>query len=238
MFPLESGPRVNEGERCAESAWNVVKLSPTLSCCERHGSLKECIAASARRSLCFPLYRHFGLAVAVLGDVAAVLRLGRAAVVKQLIEAAACMADGGRHVLNQLYLEPYAAWAQRASEGRLQSLAEAVEAEAGRLTKADIELELEETEEAARITLAEEEEAEVALKLQGLDLGQTRVADGDSDDDSSSSSGSSTESSSSGGGSSDDDDDKIDKIDKIDNVKNDEGGLESEKASERRKDTT
>ena len=30
--------RVNEGERCAESAWNVAKLSPTLSCCERHAS--------------------------------------------------------------------------------------------------------------------------------------------------------------------------------------------------------
>ena len=224
MFPLESGPRVNEGERCAESAWNVVKLSPTLSCCERHGSLKECVAASARRSLCFPLYRHFGLAVAVLGDVAAVLRLGRAAVVKQLIEAAACMADGGRHVLNQLYLEPYAAWAQRVDERRLQSLAEALEVEAGKLTKSDLDLELEETEEAARLTLAEEEEAEVALKMKGMHLGQ-RVADGDSDDDSSSSGSSSTESSGSSDCSDDDDD-----------VNDDKGGTQSERANECRKD--
>ena len=214
--------RVNEGERCAESAWNVAKLSPTLSCCERHASLRECVAASVRRSLCFPLYRHFGLALAVLGDVAAVLRLGRAAVVGQLLEAAALMADEGRHVLNQLYLEPYAAWAQRVDERRLQSLAEAVEAEAGRLTRADLDLELEETEEAARLTLAEEEEAEVARKLQGMDLGR-RVADGDSDDDTSSSSGSSSTGSSCSSDSSDDDD-----VEKE--------GAENEKAKECRQD--
>ena len=194
--------RVNEGERCAESAWNVAKLSPTLSCCERHDSLPACVAASLRRSLCFPLFRHFGLSAAALRDVAAVLRLGRTAVVKQLLEATACMAADGRHVLNQLYLEPYAAWVQRgAGERRLWSLAEAVEAECARVGKADLELELVEVEEAARLTLAEEEEVEVARRLQGMDI---RVAEGDSDDDSSSS-GSSSESSSSS--SSDDEDD-------------------------------
>jgi protein SHQ1 len=205
LFGVCYDSRVTEGERCTESAWNMAKLSPTLACCERHDTIKECVVAAMRRSLCFPLYRHFDLAAEVVQDVAAVLQVGRVAVVRQLLEAMSCMADEGRYVFNQLYLEPYAVWVQSVGEKRLQSLGKAVEDVLKETVKADLGMELEEIEDAAQLTMREEED-DMAKMMLGMNLsggvgdGDSRVAENDSDDsdseDSSSSCSSSSEDSS------------------------------------------
>ena len=213
IFGICYDDRVNEGEPCAESAWNMAKLSATLSCCDRLDSLRECVLASMRRSLCFPLYRYFDLSLAVFRDVACVLRVGRVAVVKLLLEAMSCMTEDGRHVFNQLYLEPYAVWVQSVSEQKLKSLAEAVEDIVGKIEKDHLDLELVELEHAAKLTLQEEEEEEaMARRLQGISLDQNRVAANDSDDDSSDSSSSSSDTSSSSSDQSSDESEEGEKV--------------------------
>ena len=60
-----------------ESAWTVCKLSPTLSWLEvHHGSVHEVIHSCLRRSLCYPLYRHWQLSLAVLQDTRDIFRIG------------------------------------------------------------------------------------------------------------------------------------------------------------------
>ena len=60
-----------------ESAWTICKLSSTLSWLELfHGGLHEVVYCSLRRALCFPLYRHWELALAVLQDTRDLFHLG------------------------------------------------------------------------------------------------------------------------------------------------------------------
>lgn len=55
--------------------------------------------ASARRSLCFPLYRHWQLTQRVLQDVREILLLGRHAVLKAMLVRLGGL-GGGQHLLN------------------------------------------------------------------------------------------------------------------------------------------
>ena len=56
-----------------ESGWTVQKLASTLSCGERFTHIKQVVVATLRRTLCYPLYRNFRLALAVWDDVSALL---------------------------------------------------------------------------------------------------------------------------------------------------------------------
>ena len=42
-----------------ESGWTIQKLASTLSCGERFTNLKQVVVASLRRTLCYPLFRHY-----------------------------------------------------------------------------------------------------------------------------------------------------------------------------------
>uniref|UniRef100_A0A0P4WGY2 Protein SHQ1 homolog n=1 Tax=Scylla olivacea TaxID=85551 RepID=A0A0P4WGY2_SCYOL len=68
--------RITLGENSVESAWNVAKLSSTLSWLDSFTSLKDVAVSSIRRSLTFPLVRNWLLAQQVLKDTAHVLSLG------------------------------------------------------------------------------------------------------------------------------------------------------------------
>ena len=60
-----------------ESAWNICKLSPTLSWLEVfRGSVHEVVYCCLRRSLTYPLFRHWQLAMAVLQDTRDIFHLG------------------------------------------------------------------------------------------------------------------------------------------------------------------
>ena len=188
--------RVFGEEHTSESGWNVSKLSATMTCCQRFDSLADCVVTCMRRALCYPLYRHVGLAKQVWADVSDLLRAGRTAVVKALLDLVPVLVEAadGRHVFNQLYVEPYATWAQGASPAMLESLAAALADAVARTTKSDVGLELEEIEQAARLVLEEEEEekdaaaAKVSKRLGALSLDERNLAAAaDSDDDSASS---------------------------------------------------
>ena len=149
-----------------------------------------------RRSLIYPLHRHWSLSLVVAGDVVQLLRLGPAAVVKGLLEVhRQFQLTEGHYIHNQLYIESYIVWVQSVSQDRLASLAEAVEAAAGELEKEEVGLELVELEEAAGMVVREEEE-EQKVEMLTRTVGAIRV-ESDSDDSDESDSDDDTESESS-----------------------------------------
>ena len=56
----------------------IRRLSATLSWLDPPDSVHAAALGAVRRALCYPLYRHWRLALAVVADVAALLRLGLA----------------------------------------------------------------------------------------------------------------------------------------------------------------
>ena len=73
------------GPDCVELGWSCAKLSSSLSCLARFSSAKSLLVTSIRRSLCYPLYRHYDLGVQVWKDVITILHIGTAAVLKCLL---------------------------------------------------------------------------------------------------------------------------------------------------------
>ena len=124
-------------------------LSSQLSWLDGHQSLAGAAAACARRSLCLPLLRHWSLTLAVLADVARLLRLGRGAVLAVLLRCRQMLlrSDDG-HLLNRVWLDDYCVWLQQLPCRQLAALAE----EVGRieLQKADVGWPLAEYEALAR----------------------------------------------------------------------------------------
>ncbi|XP_063234378.1 protein SHQ1 homolog isoform X2 [Bacillus rossius redtenbacheri] len=192
--------RTTLGEDTSESAWTINKLSSTLSWLQSFGTAQDVAEAFVRRALCYPLHRHWELALRVLEDARCVLRLGKKQLLRCLLGVRALfVASEPRYILNQLYVEDYCVWVQHASLHRLQSLAEAL----GKVTldKSAMDLDLPELESAARMVL-EEEGAEpdvggVANALSGLSLGSQQGACEGQDSDSSSDESSSSDSESS-----------------------------------------
>ncbi|KAK2157620.1 hypothetical protein LSH36_188g09050 [Paralvinella palmiformis] len=69
--------RTTEGDNTGESGWTIVKLSATLSWLQTYASLKEVVVSCYRRSLCFPLYRHWELAGKVYKDMCQIFTIGK-----------------------------------------------------------------------------------------------------------------------------------------------------------------
>ena len=185
------------GPDCVEAAWCAAKLSASLSCLACFPSPRAAVVSGLRRSLCYPLYRHWELGRAVWRDVVTVLRAGRAAVLKCVLALqAAGLNTPGHHIFSQLYLTDYAVWLQSRPHSHLLSLAAALQQALDRLTKQDLGLELEELEEAARLTLLESEQESVEeLTSRVTSLAVSTVVDSDDDSDDESSSGDDNDSS-------------------------------------------
>lgn len=81
--------RATDGEHNCESGWTVRALSSQLSWLDPPVSPADAARTSIRRALCYPLIRHWGVAVAALRDVVALLRLGRRAVLRALLKVRA-----------------------------------------------------------------------------------------------------------------------------------------------------
>ncbi|XP_077132351.1 protein SHQ1 homolog [Ranitomeya variabilis] len=147
--------RVTEGERNVESAWTVRKLSGTLSWFENYRLVTDVLVSFGRRVLCYPLYRNFCLVTQAVQDTCALLQMGKAAVLKCLLDVHAIFQENDpAYILNDLYITDYCIWIQKVRSKKLAGLSDCLQATT--ISKADLGLELEELEEAA--TLVQEEE--------------------------------------------------------------------------------
>lgn len=151
--------RVTEGEQNVESAWNIRKLSSTLCWFETWTDVHEILVSFGRRVLCYPLYRHFKLVMKAYRDTIKILQLGKTAVLKCLLDIHKIFRENDpAYILNDLYISDYCVWIQKAKSKKLAALAEALK-EAS-LSKAQLGLELEELEAAARLVQEEESAGE------------------------------------------------------------------------------
>ncbi|XP_044157404.1 protein SHQ1 homolog [Bufo gargarizans] len=147
--------RVTEGERNVESAWNIRKLSGILSWFENYRSVTDVLVSFGRRSLCYPLYRNFCLVTKAIEDTCALLRLGKAAILKCLLDIHAVFQENDpAYILNDLYITDYCIWIQKVKSKKVAGLLDCLQATA--VSKADLGLELEELEEAAILVQEEE----------------------------------------------------------------------------------
>ncbi|XP_063797101.1 protein SHQ1 homolog [Pseudophryne corroboree] len=153
--------RVTEGERNVESAWNIRKLSGTLSWFENHMSAKDVLVTFGRRVLCYPLYRNFCLVNKAIQDAGSLLRLGKAAVLKSLLDIHAIFqANDPAYILNDLYITDYCIWIQKVKSKKLSALSDCIQAAS--IAKADLGFDLEELEEAANLVQEEEKLLQVS----------------------------------------------------------------------------
>lgn len=129
LFAYSYDVRTTEGEHTVESGWTIRRLSSQLSFLDTFSSLQDVVVACVRRSLCYPLRRHWGLALTVLEDVGCLLRLGREAVLRALLEVRGLVQAGVEHgyLLNRIWLDDYCVWVQQLPPGLLNRVAERLE---------------------------------------------------------------------------------------------------------------
>ncbi|XP_061779935.1 protein SHQ1 homolog [Nerophis lumbriciformis] len=147
--------RSTEGDYNVESPWAIRKLSGTLCWLETYSSLQEVLVSFGRRVLCYPLYRHFDMVAAAIYDIAGILQSGKACVLKCLLDIHKVFRKNDpSYILNDLYITDYCIWIQRIKSKKLSALAATLQKAS--LQKKDLELELEELEEAASMVAEEE----------------------------------------------------------------------------------
>ncbi|KAI8511147.1 Hsp90 cochaperone shq1 [Branchiostoma belcheri] len=175
LFAYAYNYRTTEGEDNVESAWTICKLSATLSWLESFSSLRESFLSLCRRSLSFPLYRSWDLTMAVLQDTRDIITAGRRCVLRCLLHIHRLLsADENKYILNDLYITDYCVWVQAAGNKVFSSMAQALSDI--HLSKADMNLELEELEHAARL-VQEEEGTQVVDTLASLSLQESEAQD-------------------------------------------------------------
>ncbi|XP_067024259.1 protein SHQ1 homolog isoform X2 [Acropora muricata] len=147
--------RTTEGENTVESCWTIARISSTFSWFESFTSVKDVLISCARRTLAYPLYRHWSLVAAVLQDTKEIFALGRRQILKCLLEIHALfLEEDPWFLLNDLYITDYCVWIQKASQKKLTSLTQSIEQI--EIRKSDLSWELEELEYAATLVQGEE----------------------------------------------------------------------------------
>ncbi|CAL1285299.1 unnamed protein product [Larinioides sclopetarius] len=150
LFAYAYNKRTTEGENTVESAWTINKISATLSWLETYSSLQEVAITCIRRSLIYPLYRHFELSVTILEDVRKIMMLGTKYIMKCLLEMHEMFnLSEPRYLLNDLFITDYIVWIQSCPSTKLVPLAATLEKVL--LTKGDIGLNLVDIETLAKV---------------------------------------------------------------------------------------
>ncbi|KAL1510099.1 hypothetical protein AB1Y20_006431 [Prymnesium parvum] len=117
--------RTTEGEHTVESGWTICRVSSLLSFLDAFSSIRDVALASVRRSLCYPLRRHWELALRVLCDVVTLLRLGPEAVLRALLDVRRLVqAREDGHLLVRIFLDDYCIWVQQTSASSFNKLAD------------------------------------------------------------------------------------------------------------------
>merc|ERR1712105_478030 len=91
----------------------------------------------------------------------------------------------GYYIFNQLYLNDYATWLQTVPESHMISLANTIERVIEKISKEDVGLDLPELEEAAMLTIQEEEKSvqNLVAGLTSVRVSEAKDSDDDSDDE-------------------------------------------------------
>lgn len=182
LFGYAYNMRINEGDENVESGWTICKLSATLSWLETFSSVSDVVRSCIRRSLCYPLYRHWDLSQTVLQDVHNILAAGKQQVLKCLLDIHSILGSSyPRYILNDLYITDYCVWVQTISNKRLKTLASALEKRT--ISKEDVGFELDSVEtNPADAEKGDSDTEEVLVdSLKAVSINQ---AGSDSDDDS------------------------------------------------------
>lgn len=169
--------RTTGGENTVESAWTICKLSGTLSWLIIFNSLKEVVTSFIRRSLCYPLYRHWNLSLKVIKDTEKILYLGREYVLKCLLEIHSLLQEyDSRYILNDLYIMDYCIWIQTVSTKNLVSLSNSLSEI--KISKEEVKLDLIELEAASVLAMKESKESE-SSDSEGSNSIPTSITDSD-----------------------------------------------------------
>ncbi|GFY42303.1 protein SHQ1 homolog [Trichonephila inaurata madagascariensis] len=152
LFAYAYNKRTTEGENTVESSWTINKISATLCWLETFTSISEVAITCIRRSLTYPLYRHFELSVTILEDVRKIILLGRKYIIKCLLEIHEMFNQNEpRYILNDLFIVDYIVWMQTKSCRSKHLVPLAACLEKVLLTKGDIGLNLVDIETLARV---------------------------------------------------------------------------------------
>ncbi|KAN0034321.1 hypothetical protein ACTFIV_000818 [Dictyostelium citrinum] len=123
IYSYAYNERVNMGYENIESAWNICKLSGTLSCLDSFYNLSSVIECCFKRSLTFPLYRSWLLSERVLRDTKQIFQLGKRCLLKCLLDIKKKLESSEfKYYLNRLYIDDYCIWLQHANKKKLKSL--------------------------------------------------------------------------------------------------------------------
>ncbi|KAK5576155.1 hypothetical protein RB653_007296 [Dictyostelium firmibasis] len=123
IYSYAYNERVNMGYDNIESAWNICKLSGTLSCLDSFYNLSSVIECCFKRSLTFPLYRSWLLSERVFRDTKQIFQLGKRCLLKCLLDIKKKLESSEfKYYLNRLYIDDYCIWLQHASKKKLKSL--------------------------------------------------------------------------------------------------------------------
>ncbi|KAI8318361.1 SHQ1-domain-containing protein [Martensiomyces pterosporus] len=180
LFAYSLDRRINKGEPTVESVWSIGTLSPSVSNLEQFSTLRLVIVACFRRALAYPLYRNWELCEKALEDVYAVLRLGRRAVLKVILETK-LMFDlhDIYYVYSKIFFDDYCLWLQTTASDRvIRSLAHRLHH--FEVDKEEIGWHLDEFEDLALESSDSEDECdeEAAGDTEGASEASDSVADG------------------------------------------------------------
>uniref|UniRef100_A0A8D0ER19 Protein SHQ1 homolog n=1 Tax=Strix occidentalis caurina TaxID=311401 RepID=A0A8D0ER19_STROC len=150
-------------------------------------SIHDVLVSFGRRVLCYPLHRHFGLVTRACSDTVMILQLGRAAVLKCLLDIHKIfMENDPAYILNDLFITDYCIWIQKTKSKKLAALSESLQKTT--LAKSHIGFELEELEAAAVLVQEEESALKAAGTVSKQQLPSSESETSDSEESSSTSS--------------------------------------------------
>ncbi|NXG41925.1 SHQ1 protein, partial [Psilopogon haemacephalus] len=178
---------VNEGDKNVESPWNIRKLSATLCWLESFTGIQDVLVSFGRRVLCYPLHRHFGLVTRAFNDAVMILQLGKAAVLKCLLDIHKIFRENDpAYILNDLFITDYCIWIQKIKSKKLAALSDSLQK--ATLAKSHIGFELEELEAAAVLVQEEENMLKAAGTVSEQQLPSSESETSDSEESSTTSS--------------------------------------------------
>ncbi|ENN76804.1 protein SHQ1 homolog [Dendroctonus ponderosae] len=107
LFAYCYDQRITEFEGNSESSWDINKLAATLCWFEGFAKPKAAIISAFRRSLIYPLYRHFELSQTVFNDLKTLISSNIKEIVRVLIKIYNIFLHGDRYIINQIFIKDY-----------------------------------------------------------------------------------------------------------------------------------
>ncbi|XP_066155523.1 protein SHQ1 homolog [Euwallacea fornicatus] len=146
LFAYCYDQRITQFEANIESSWTISKIAATLCWFEGFDNPRDTVISAYRRSLIYPLYRHFDLTQVVFDDVKALLSLEEKHIVRILIEIYNIFLHSDKYVLNNLFIKDYIVYAMKWNRVTWRDMVQ--QYTDLKITKQDVGLNLNQIEEA------------------------------------------------------------------------------------------